>query len=685
LATTRIGVDIGGTFTDLTFYDGATGRVRISKAATTPGALQEGVLAAVREALSEAEVADAQFFMHGTTVGLNALLERRGATTGLLCTQGFRDTLEIRRADRYTMFDITWRPPEPLVPRRFRLPVHGRVRADGEIVAPLERADVLEALETFSSGGVEAVAICFINAYANPEHELEAEAILREAGFDGEISLSHKLSREYREYERTSTTVIDAYLRAISARYLNQVQSGLEGVGFGGHILVTRSAGGAISARDFAERPVEAIQSGPVAGAEGVAELCRLEGLSLAIAADVGGTSFDTSLIVDGQTRVKHEGEVAGFPVQTPWVDVRSIGAGGGSIAYVDGGLLRVGPRSAGAKPGPACYDRGGTEPTVTDAALVLGMFGDGVLTRSFRLDRDLAEKAVQTVAEPLGLSMHEAAQGILTVAAAAMSEAIKEITVGQGEDPRDAALVCIGGAGPLFATLLGRELSVAQVAVPPHAGNFSAWGLLGQDVAHHAARTMISVFDEEQHSRVDEVIAELFAELENDRDSVAAEGEVERTVALDLRYVGQDHTLTITVADDDGTIGDHADEIRSSFEDDYLRRFGVILPEPLEVVTLRAIRRLRIDRPKLAAATLDHDAEPIERDSTASAYSFTENRWMDFALVDRASLAERPVDGPAIVFEPTATTYVDAGFGLRISSTGSMILTPQNGPGGPG
>jgi N-methylhydantoinase A len=673
----RIGVDIGGTFTDLAFYDGASGEVRIAKAPTTPAALEEGVLTAVRQALADKDVAQARLFMHGTTVGLNALLERRGAPTGLLCTQGFRDTLEMRRADRDFMFDLFWQPPEPLVPRRLRLPVSGRVRADGAVIAPLDRSSVLDALARLQEAGVEAIAVCFINAYANPEHELDAESILREAGFTGAISLSHRLSREYREYERTSTTVIDAYIRGLSAEYLARVESGLRGVGFTGEILVTRSAGGAITASDFAERPFESIQSGPVAGVEGVAELCRIEDFPLAVAADVGGTSFDTALIVRGQPHVKHQGDVIGMPVQTPWVDVRSIGAGGGSIAYVDDGLLRVGPQSAGAQPGPACYGRGGTEPTVTDAACVLGMLGDGVLSDTLRLRTDLAQQAIERIAEPLRLSLNEAAQGVLTVAASAMAGAIKEITVGQGEDPRDAILVCFGGAGPLFACLLSRELGIGSAVVPPHAGNFSAWGMLGQDVTHHAARTLILVLAEDRIPELDRALAELFDELAASRTNGKLESDARRTVTLDLRYVGQDHTLSITLPESTGRVESSLESIRERFEEEYVRRFGVVLPEPLEVVTLRAASRVPIGRPPLRAPGAGDVAG--ER-ALVDAFSFTLGARVPFRSVDRAALThDSPIAGPAIVFETTSTTYVDSGYRLSLTPTGSLLITRED------
>src|ERR1700712_2486762 len=377
----RIGVDVGGTFTDLIAHEPSTGAVVVGKQLTSPARPDEGVLEAIAQSLAPEALNDAQTFVHGTTVGLNALLERRGATVGLLVPAGFRDVLELRRGDRDDPYDLFWRAPEPLVPRHLRLPVTERVRADGTAFEPLDATDVTAAAEAFKREGVDAVAIAFMNAYANPAHEQEAERLLRDAGYEGDISLSHRVSGEYREYERTCTTVIDAFVRRRMGGYLDRLASGLTERGFTGGAFITRSGGGALSFPEATDRPFETIMSGPVAGVAAVTELVRLLQLGDVIAADVGGTSFYTCLVTDGRAPGLFAGAIIGLPVQTPWVDVRSIGAGGGSIASVDaGGLLRVGPRSAGARPGPACYGHGGTEATLTDAFVCLGIVQPGEL-----------------------------------------------------------------------------------------------------------------------------------------------------------------------------------------------------------------------------------------------------------------------------------------------------------------
>jgi len=490
---TRIGVDVGGTFTDLIFYDDESGEIRVGKEPTTPAGPETGVLNVVSSTVPSERVGAAEYFLHGTTVGLNSLLTRTGAVVGMLATRGFRDILEVRRGDRDDPYDLFWKHPPPLVPRRLRIPVTERMLFDGTVRTPIELDDVRAAVEVFEAEGVTSVAVAFLHSYANPAHELAAAEALREAGFRGELSLSHQVSGEYREYERTTTTVIDAYVRPRMAIYLRALDDRLTDGGFTGSLLVTRSGGGAMTFPEAEARPFETILSGPVAGAEGAAELARNLGLGDVITADVGGTSFDTCLITDGRPQVMYEGQIVGLPVQTPWVDVRSIGAGGGSLAWVDvGGLLRVGPGSAGADPGPACYGRGGTQPTVTDAAFMLGMLGEGVLASGIALDADSARAAMAPLAEQLGFEVDDVARGIMTIAAANMANAIREITVEQGQDPRRATLAPFGGAGPLFGTLLARELEIKQIVVPPYAGNFSAWGLLGADLTQSAARTRI-------------------------------------------------------------------------------------------------------------------------------------------------------------------------------------------------
>ena len=672
---TRIGVDVGGTFTDLVMIDETTGAITVGKEPTSPGAPDEGVAVVVQDAVAAAQIRAARYFLHGTTVGLNALLERTGARVGLLTTAGFRDVLEVRRGDRDDPYDLFWSPPPPLVPRRLRFPIDERMLADGSVRLALDPGTVRAAAARCIAEGVDAVAIAFLHAYANPAHELEAARVLRSEGFDGGISLSHRISGEYREYERTTTTLVDAFVGHRMGSYLERLQTRIEGIGFSGDALITRSGGGAMTFAQAGERPFETILSGPVAGAAATAALAAELDLEMAIVADVGGTSFDTCLISGGQMPVLYQGTVIGLPLQTPWVDVRSIGAGGGSIAFVDaGGLLRVGPRSAGALPGPACYGKGGSEPTVTDAAVTLGMLPASDIAGGVRLDRARADAALNKLASQIGFgSAAEVARGVLRIANANMANAIRGVTIEQGRDPRAAVLVAFGGAGPLFATLLADELGIGAAIVPPHAGNFSAFGLLGADLTQTASRTRVMQLDADALGVVGALGQELHADL--DARSTAARAP-RRAVHADMRYLGQEHTLTIDVPWRDGACEIEAPALRARFEQEYQRSFGIRIDEAVEVVTVRAIC---VDPlPAIPAPAL----APVPVDATeheATAWSFTSGAELSFRLVERAALgAGDRLAGPALVVEQTTTTYLDAGWIATHGAAGALRLERQ-------
>jgi N-methylhydantoinase A len=682
---TRVGVDVGGTFTDLIFYDDATGEVRVGKEPTTPAAPEAGVLAAVRAAMRVEAMGSTDYFLHGTTVGLNSLLTRTGATVGLLATRGFRDVIEIRRGDRDEMFNLFWTMPPPLVPRRLRLPVTGRIRHDGSVLVPLEQEDVRTALEVFRVERVDCVAVAFLNSYANPAHELEAESALRSLGFEGEISLSHRVSGEYREYERTCTTLIDAYVRPRMTSYLRTLEQALRREGFSGSCLVTRSGGGAMTFAEAEARPFETILSGPVAGAEGAAELARNLELGDVISADVGGTSFDTCLITRGRPQVLYEGKVVSLPLQTTWVDVQSIGAGGGSIASVDvGGFLKVGPQSAGADPGPASYGRDGTEPTVTDAALALGMLAAGELAGGLHLDLDRARSALAPLGKRLGFDVEDVARGVLRIVTANMAHAIREITIERGHDPRRAGLMVFGGAGPLFGCLLARDLEIRELIVPPYAGNFSAWGLLGADLTQTAARTRITRLSHEGIGEANRVLADLFAELETRVARQSANGRRAREVDLDMRYVGQEHSLTVRAPSAHGRITARDTELHEAFSHEYERTYRHTMEEPVEIVNLRATVRTPLPRrtEDYGTMTYDRSGEPSRR---LEAYSFTRGAWLEFDVLRREELTPGSViERPAIILEETATTYLDADFVARVHGSGCLLISDTvDGKGG--
>lgn len=668
----RIGVDIGGTFTDLIFYDDSSGAVRVGKVPTTPQAPELGCMNAVNSVLRSGEMAALDYFFHGTTVGLNALLERRGSKVGMLCTRGFRDVLELRRGDRAEVYDLFWQPPEPIVPRRLRLGVGERVGADGSIVEALRVPDVQAAARHFIAEQVDVVAIAFMNAYANGANERAAAEALRDAGYRGEISLSHEISGEYREYERTSTTVVDAFVRGRMSHYLDRLLDMMREQGFAGSALITRSGGGSMLFQEAAKRPFETIMSGPVAGAEGAGELARRFGLGDLVTADVGGTSFDCCIVADGRPVLMFEGEIGGMPLQSSWVDVRSIGSGGGSIAHVDGGgLLRVGPRSAASVPGPASYGCGGTEPCMSDAAFFLGMLGDGVFESGLVLDRARAETALRTVADPLKLSLDDCARGIMEISAAAMANAVREITIEQGRDPRAMKLMAFGGAGPLMGTLLVRDLGIPTVLIPPHAGNFSAWGMLGADIVREAARTRVMPLSDAAIASANATLDTLFAELRSRGSMGAAQASTHAT--LDLRYEGQEHCLSVAVPCETGAVMLDAEALRALFLTEYRRAFGVQMEAPVELVSLRA--SLRAALPDRLGARLPVPTS-ADAPSFIEAYSFAAGKRMPFRVIARDAITQAQVlRGPLIVTEPTATSYIDADFSCRLHASGCLQL----------
>jgi N-methylhydantoinase A len=679
----RLGVDVGGTFSDLVIYDEEAGRVAVAKGLSTSGNPDRGVLDIVSTAVSPDELSGAQFFLHGTTVGLNAVLERRGSMVAVLATAGFRDVLEIRRGDRLAAYDPTWRPKSPLVSRRLRLAITERVAADGAVLTPLDVSDVQAAAELLVELGVESVAISFINSYANPRHELLARDALLEAGFAGDISLSHEVSGEFREYERTSTTVIDAYVRPRVSHYLSRLEQGLTEAKFGGTGLITRCGGGALTFAEAELRPFETVTSGPVAGVVGAAELCRRLAVDMAITADVGGTSFDTCLIENGQPTLKHEGEIDDMPVQTPWVDVRSIGAGGGSIIHFDGGLLRAGPQSAGANPGPACYGAGGKRPTVTDAAVALGILPAGRIAGGISLDVDAAQRALATVGEAVGLSELDTAIGAIRIVSSTMADAIRSVSLARGHDPRQAALIAFGGAGPLFATMLAQELDIDRVLVPRHPGNFSAWGLLNQDLTQSAAATAVQTLDARALGSAEDTVGDLFTSLRARSDARLDTLPVADEASIDLRYTGQEYCLNVPLEIDQGhRITDDTDALRDRFTESYRRTFGHSLTDEVQIVTLRATRRRML--PEMAEiASLNQAGSDGSSVEEVPGYSFAEARRRPVTIRRRDTVAAgEEMNGPLIITEPTATSYLDSGWSATAMDDGTLLVKRQGARG---
>jgi len=671
----RIGVDIGGTFTDFILYSEKDNSITIDKIPTTPNEPQKAVIEVVKRNLDKVDIKEIEFFLHGTTVGLNALLERKGSKVGMLCTKGFRDVIEIRRGDRDEMYNLFWQPDEPLVPRYLRLELNERMFANGDIHTSLDEAEVQKACDLFIKEGVTSIAVCLINAYANNKHEKNIEKLLRKFGFKGYISLSSVVSGEYREYERTTTTVIDSFVKARMSNYLNSLRDELKNLGFNGNFLVTRSGSGSMTFDEAEERPFETIMSGPVAGAEGAGELSRQKNNINMVTADVGGTSFDTCLILDGRPQIQFEGKIVGLPVQSPWVDVRSIGAGGGSIAYLDdGNLLRSGPRSSGAQPGPACYGRGGTEPTTTDAAFYLGMLGEGNLASGLKLNRELAENALNSVGANINLSAFDTAKGILKISSANMADAIREITIEQGIDPRELKLLAFGGAGPLMSNLIAKELDIKEIIIPPFSGNFSAWGLLGADLLQMTAQTKILRLSKESLEECNQILERLFNDLE-ERQKINFEIlEKIKEISLDMRWMGQEHTITLKLNNEkNGKIISSEEDIKKMFISDYEKTFGSKLDTIIEIVSVRASLRVPLPR-KTSSGKVNEDLSGSDKDNI-KCYSFDSDSIEDFRIIDRSKIDEE-FSGPAIILESTAVTYVDKNYIVKKDNSDHLIIT---------
>ena len=672
--SSRIGVDIGGTFTDFIVYDESGNKVIIDKIPTTPESPEKAVVDVIKRNLNKDELAKVDFFLHGTTVGLNSLLERKGSKVGLLCTKGFRDILEIRRGDRDEMYNLFWQPAPPLVPRFLRLEIEERLYADGSVNQKINTNEIKNACKKFIEEGVNSVAIAFINSYTNKDHEIQASKILIESGYKGQISLSSMVSGEYREYERTTTTVIDAFVKARMSNYLNTLKQSLNELGYKGAFLVTRSGSGSMTFDEAEDRPFETIMSGPVAGAEGAGELSRkLKNIDM-VTADVGGTSFDTCLILSGRPQIQFEGKIVGLPVQSPWVDVRSIGAGGGSIAYLDeGGLLRSGPQSSGAVPGPACYERGGNEPTTTDAAFYLGMLGEGKLASGLQLNKSLAEKALTSVGEKINLSAFETAKGILKISSANMADAIREITIEQGIDPRELKLLAFGGAGPLMSNLIAQELDIKEIIVPPYSGNFSAWGLLGADLLQMNARTKILRLSEESIKECNKILDGLFEELQKRQKIDFDTSNQMKDIALDMRWMGQEHTITLKLDNEkNGKISLNSDQLKDLFMKEYLRTFGSKLDTVIEIVSTRASLRVPLPR-KSEASNIKEENIEITKDKI-QCYSFNKDEIIDFEIISRSNIKSN-ISGPKIIVESTAITYVDVNYDLNKDVDNNLVL----------
>jgi len=675
----QIGVDIGGTFTDIVALDRA-GRLALTKVPSTPKDLLDGIGAAVTKilALAGRRPADVERFIHGTTVATNAILEQKGAVTAVLTTEGFEDVLELGRMKRSRMYDLEMDPEVPtfLAPRRRRIGIRERLDAQGHVLVPLNEADVRTAVQRLRAQGVQAIAVCYLFSFVNPAHERRTREIVAELAPEISVSLSSDVDPTFREYERLCVTAFDAYLGPVVKRYLAGLADTLRGLGVPAVPLIMRSRGGIVSAALAAQQPVTLFLSGPAGGVIGAGFAAERSGVRDFVSLDMGGTSNDVALVREGKPLLAGEGSIGPYPVRTPMVDVNSIGAGGGSIGWIDAaGGLRVGPRSAGADPGPACYGRGGEDATVTDASVVLGYlnparFAGGAMT----LDVGAAERAVAAIGKRLGVDTVSAAAGIHRVINARMADQIRLVTIKRGYDPRQFSLVVLGGAGPVHGAALAEEMGMAEVLVPEAPGVLAAFGLLAAAIEHHHARTLQARTEVADLSAVNQCLGELDAagRARMLEEGVRA-GDVRVTYAADMRYVGQAYELEVPIAPPLAPAG--VPEIVAAFHAVHERVYGYArAQQPVEFVNFRAVHTYPLPRPAVtpaarATGTLD-DARIDDRRAYFDGFVPT-------TIYERARLPLGVrLAGPAIVEQSDTTTVIPPGVAVRVDDAGNLRLT---------
>ena len=674
----RLGVDVGGTFTDLALWDEARRRLTVFKLPPVVGNPADGILAGLRSIIARDGVApaDLSFVAHGTTVATNALLEKKGARTAVITTRGFRDLLEIARQKRPDLYDLQADKPPPLVPRDLRFEVRERLLPDGTVLEKLSLDDVRTALAAIPAN-VEAIAICFLYSFLDASHERLTGEEVRERRPGAFVALSSAISPEFREYERLSTTVINAYLGPAISRYVRRFADEVRALGVPGAPYINQSNGGIISIAAAAEQPVRTLLSGPSAGVMGAGWVARAAGVDSIITFDMGGTSTDVARVERGEPVVAGERTIDGYPVRIPSLEIESVGAGGGSIAWVDsGGALKVGPESAGAAPGPACYGRGGSRPTVTDANVILGrLSGTHLLDGGMTLHPGLAAAAVDRLAADLGVDRVAAARGILSVVQTNMLGAIRIVSVRKGYDPREYTMVAFGGAGPLHAAALARDLGIRQVLVPPAPGILCALGLLVEPRRLDVVRTRVGVLD--AAFAVD--LTRAFGELETDaiawldREGVAP-GRRRITRAFDMRYLGQNFELRVPEPPERGD----AETLRRAFLREHERVYGYAADdEPVQVVNLRLTALgdpERLDLPALAKASTP-DSEVARIGERPVWFDETDAFTPTPVYRRERLLAGHTIAGPAIVEQMDSTTVVLPGQSATVDAHGNLLI----------
>jgi len=679
----RLSADVGGTFTDVAAFDETTGELQLGKTLTTPARLVDGIEGGVAKA--GAAFRAARLFLHGTTVAINTILERTGAPCALITTQGFRDIYEIGRVNRPESYNLFFRRHEPLIERDLRYEIRERIDSQGKVLIKLDEDQVRAAVADAVAQGVQAIAVLFLHSYRNPAHEQRVKAIIEQSHPHLFVTASHELSQEYREFERTSTAAANAYVGPRVRRYLGEMGEHLAAAGFGGEFLVVQSTGGLFGADEARSACIKMLESGPAAGVIGTKALCDSIGLANAIAFDMGGTTAKAGVIHQGSVLMIGStlvgGYATGLPVQIPMIDIQEVGTGGGSIARVEmGGALHVGPESAGAQPGPVCYGQGGSEPTITDANLILGRLGaDRFLGGEMQLDAEGARLALeQRVAKPLGLDLTAAADGILRIATTKMSHMVRWVTTERGLDAADFSLVAYGGAGPLHAAMVARELRIAKVVIPRAPGHFSAYGMLVADLRRDFVGTWFTPLATASFAAMEDIYADMERRGRDavGRSQIAIAGiAVQR--AADMRYVGQEHAVTVELPVELFRSEDR-DGIKRRFDAVHETRYGYSAPaEKAEIVSLRSAITGLMRKPQFERIAAGDAAPPAAAlRGTRPVYFAEAGRHLDTPTYDRAALvAGNRISGPALVEEYASTTVVHPGDTVEVDAFGDLVI----------
>jgi N-methylhydantoinase A len=673
----QVGVDVGGTFTDVVAVDD-NGEIHYAKTPSTPEDSSIGVINGIKKLLQELKMPPESIIslIHGTTIATNALLERNGSFTGLITTKGFRDVLHIGRQNRASLYDITAQRFIPLVPRQYRLEVSERTLCNGEIMKVLDEQEMTAVVRNLLAGGIKSLAICFLNSYANPANEQKALEICKKVAPDLPVSISSEIQSEIREFERTNTTVLNAYVQPVMKHYISRLTRRLVEAGIRSPLMIMKSSGGTITTIQAVERPVHTLLSGPAAAVLAGMFLSRVTGNRNLITADLGGTSFDAAIVRNGKPEVTYEGEITGLPVRIPQININTIGAGGGSICWVDsGGALQVGPRSSGAKPGPICYEKGGADPTVTDAHAVLNRVKFLLGKEQMVLNSEAAKKAIaKRLAGPLGLSVEETAEGVLRIVNESMARAIRVITVQRGIDIRNFTLVTAGGAGAMHGAELARAVGIKYVLVPKSPGNFSAFGLIIAPLRYEEVRTYKVKLRDLDLARV----ANLFSAMEKIISAQLKENEYLPEMRYlryaDVRYCGQAYEITVPIPEQFQK-SESWNEVINLFQEMHEQFYGFKKPnEPIEVVNLRLTAIGDRKEPELKAIKIKKPNKPAAKELRQVYFN---GAWVETPIYQRELLIPGDsFEGPAIIEEMSSTTVLPPDDSASVDEWGNIRIT---------